>query len=96
MSKIKIGDYVITGKHGDWVVTTEKIVQSGKHKGEITNAEQHFFARLSQAMVHILNSSCCDIGDEVAIKNLIKHIRKQAKIITKKCDKLEHLIKLEE
>ena len=83
--KYEIGDYVIEGHRGDWVVSERRISEGDKHKGEEYYSDQQYFGRLYQALYYLLN---CKLGesDEVTVNELVELINNHCKEIKRLAD----------
>lgn len=69
-----IGDYKITGKNGDFIVTRTAVVQKGDNKGQSYDSDAHYLSKFYGALIFIMNQKL-SLADLKNVKDVIKVLK---------------------
>jgi len=86
-----IGEYKLTGKHGDYIVTKTVVAEKGNKKGEEYDSDGHYFGNLYQALTYLLDQKLndADVQTVKEMKSLIHEFAIEIKDIADNCGKGE-------
>lgn len=88
-----VRNYLIEGRNGDWIVSRlgEK---KNKETGEVTEteADRHYFGKLHQAVLHVLNHRLCE-SSASNLEDILAVIREEASAIIEVTKEAERLLK---
>ena len=89
--EIRHGDFLITGKTGDWTVSKIHVIDDldSKNYGEEAKSNQHFFARLYQVSSFLLDYDMAS-SDKATLKELNANINSIAKTNKERMDCIEN------
>lgn len=88
-----VRNYLIEGRNGDWIVSRlgeKKDKETGKMVE--TEADRHYFGKLHQAALHVLNHRLCE-SSASDLKEITAVIREEASAIIEVTKEAERLLK---
>jgi hypothetical protein len=86
--KLKIGEWTVEGKHGDWIVAKTRHNKKGEETGL---GDQHYFGRLYQAMLFIKHHKLQE-SDASDVQSIIDAIHSEGKAIKEAADTVEETL----